>query len=54
MDNRRILALRQLPFPWDGTTIIVCADQREVARTHPEVLYAGGTAVVIIRGSEPN
>jgi hypothetical protein len=48
MDSRSILAFRRLPFPCDGRTIAICADQREIARMHRGVLYASGTTVVII------
>ena len=37
----------------EGMKITVCADQRELARTHPGVLCASGSAVVIIRSVEP-
>jgi hypothetical protein len=53
MDSRRILALRRLPFAWDGRRIAICADQCGIARTHRGVLYASGSAVVIIRSTEP-
>ena len=30
MDSQRILALRRLPFPWNGERIAICADHGDV------------------------